>query len=604
MGFLDPKPQTVAGLDAAVRDKINLAGSATKVALDGTYTKKADRPYVDVDEQKLGSDPDDTLSWQRAINLALASGVKRVLGRSPNYYVSAQIDCKNAQGLTIAGSGVGSTVINADGATAVIGGVFTSSMALNGLTFENMTVRGTVIDDVTVPRRSRTFTGNGFNSAFSFFGDNTPNNVGAPRMENITLRNVRIEKARGLPFFFNGVRGEVGTWDVSTYLTMDGGWVSCERVVGDNLRSFKSADNGFSISRSCKNVTLGSVSTEMAAYWGLWVSGFNVNGDTTDHGPSNVVIGTVNVKNVGVGGVVLDDAPRNVRIGNLLVDGVARGASDEPSSSAGLGIKVGGFPSTNRLAPTAYAENISVGSAVLMNCQRGGVIVAGAKNVKIDNLLVIDAGTQYKSDGTTVITSTDIYENFGATVDPAYGSTVSGLQLGDLRVVDTRATPYTNHPVTLPANTLAQNSGWRDVSSSGTRQTVDSGTLTQIHSGAKTFKDAVNLYRIYAAGSAASVAAGAQADAASAASNGARDVAGTINVTAKATGPAAGTLATVSFSSAYTTTPHMGGLVALNLASAQCQPYISARSTTSFTISCAVAPAASAALQFEYSVCG
>jgi hypothetical protein len=62
-------------------------------------------------------------------------------------------------------------------------------------------------------------------------------------------------------------------------------------------------------------------------------------------------------------------------------------------------------------------------------------------------------------------------------------------------------------------------------------------------------------------------------------------------------------LATVSFSSAYPTAPHMGGLVPLNPASAHCQPFISERSTTSFTISCAVAPAAGASLQFEYSVC-
>lgn len=37
MGFMDPKPVTTAALDAAVRDKINLVGSATQVALAATY---------------------------------------------------------------------------------------------------------------------------------------------------------------------------------------------------------------------------------------------------------------------------------------------------------------------------------------------------------------------------------------------------------------------------------------------------------------------------------------------------------------------------------------------------------------------------------------
>lgn len=37
MGFLDPKPVTTAGLDTAVRDKINTPGSAVAVALAATY---------------------------------------------------------------------------------------------------------------------------------------------------------------------------------------------------------------------------------------------------------------------------------------------------------------------------------------------------------------------------------------------------------------------------------------------------------------------------------------------------------------------------------------------------------------------------------------
>lgn len=42
MGLLDPKPVSTTAIDGLVRDKINLAGSATKVALDATIAGKVD----------------------------------------------------------------------------------------------------------------------------------------------------------------------------------------------------------------------------------------------------------------------------------------------------------------------------------------------------------------------------------------------------------------------------------------------------------------------------------------------------------------------------------------------------------------------------------
>lgn len=101
----------------------------------------------------------------------------------------------------------------------------------------------------------------------------------------------------------------------------------------------------------------------------------------------------------------------------------------------------------------------------------------------------------------------------------------------------------------------------------------------------------------------ASVTAGAQAASAAIASNGANDYAGTLNATAVAS-PAAGTLIVATWGNAFPATPHMGSVTPMNIASVQCQPYISARSTTGFTISCATAPASGASLQFDYSVVG
>jgi hypothetical protein len=103
------------------------------------------------------------------------------------------------------------------------------------------------------------------------------------------------------------------------------------------------------------------------------------------------------------------------------------------------------------------------------------------------------------------------------------------------------------------------------------------------------------------AASVTGITAGAQAASATAGGNGANDTAGTINATAVAS-PAAGTLATLTFATSYTATPHVV-VSPQNAASAQCQPYVT-RSATGFTIACATAPGASAALSFDYHVMG
>jgi len=111
----------------------------------------------------------------------------------------------------------------------------------------------------------------------------------------------------------------------------------------------------------------------------------------------------------------------------------------------------------------------------------------------------------------------------------------------------------------------------------------------------------LNAKMVSGASSVTGITAGAQATSASAGGNGANDLAGTLNVTAVAS-PAAGTLVTVTFGTAYATTPHVV-LTAQNAASALCQPYVT-RSSTGFTIACATAPGASASLSFDYHVIG
>lgn len=94
------------------------------------------------------------------------------------------------------------------------------------------------------------------------------------------------------------------------------------------------------------------------------------------------------------------------------------------------------------------------------------------------------------------------------------------------------------------------------------------------------------------------VAAGAAAGSGAGATIAGADAGGKISVTAGASGTAAGVLATVTYAQLHaknwpTITPG-------NAAAQACGPYISLWSTTGFTLSCAVAPAASAALTFLF----
>lgn len=441
--------------------------------------------YVDVDAQRLPADIDDTAAWRRAVALAIASGVRRVHGRSPSYNLSGGVDVAGASGLVISGSGVEATTLTVNGGASAVQAAFYNSGACNDVVIEHMTIKGTIVDDVTGPRRSRTNSGGaGLNSAIIVHGDASPIVANSPVVRNIRLRHLRIVGTNSLPFWFNGVRGYAQAMDVETHLTMDGGWTYCDVAVFDSLRSFKSADNGFSVSRGCKRVIGGSVYVEMCAYYGLWISGFVVTHSTTEAGPTDFSVDTVNVVNAGRGGVQLDDGPRNGRIGSVFVDGVSRGASDAPSDINAVGIRIGSYPSDARQTPQVYAQNIVVESATLLNCARGGIVVSGAIDVHLRNILVVNPGTPFKADGTTAIASSDVSQNFGVACEAGAESTVTRLAVRNLRVIDTRTTPVANYPL---YSTGASGTDYSQISYFGTRQVMATDNTIDSYSGNKAF---------------------------------------------------------------------------------------------------------------------
>jgi hypothetical protein len=85
--------------------------------------------------------------------------------------------------------------------------------------------------------------------------------------------------------------------------------------------------------------------------------------------------------------------------------------------------------------------------------------------------------------------------------------------------------------------------------------------------------------------------------------SGGSDTSGQITVTA-GTSPASGALVNVTFANAYAVSPRSIQLTSSSGAAASGQAYISAKSTTGFTISLVNAPAASASLSWYYTVVG
>lgn len=457
---------------------------------------------VVVDQYRQAGDPDDTAAWRRAVADAITRG-RPVSAPSRTYTLSDRVDVVGANGLVVSGAGAEATILNVSGATTTLQSLFWSSGACTDVVFQDMTVRGTQVDDTNgVPRRSRTHTGNGLNTAFLFAGDARPGFETRPVVRNIKLRRVRIQHTRGLPFWFDGVRGFAGAYDVDTLNTMDAGFTWCEHVVGDNFTSTNSADNGISISRGCKRVTFGQISVTNAAYFGVWVAGWvadPANLDPSWTGPQDFSIDTINVVTAGKGGVQLDDAPQNGRIGNIYVRDIRRGPSDEPSNINCVGIRVGGFPASNRQAVTAYAKNIRVDNALLINCARGGVAVSGAQDVTFGSVTVVNAGTPFLADGTTAIPSSQADQNFGLAVEPGAESSVTRLVVNSLRVVDTRATPSTSSPYYVTGSVSPE---VRQASAFGTRNPIASADNTgDVYGGTKTFSGNTKLVGGATAGS-------------------------------------------------------------------------------------------------------
>lgn len=532
---------------------------------------------------------DDSGAIQDAIDTASDAGGGTVYLPPGNYACSHSLTPRS--NVMLSGD-AGATLHHTADSTIIYG----SAVAFTDFTVQGITFLGPVNESPATPKRGRSVSGPGAQTAVFLSGDLDTTGSGQAQLANFTMRDCAVRNMTALPIRIGGVRGRVSVTGCEFTNNQDAGFLFCEEVIFQGNHVRRSADNGVSLSRGNVKISCVGNTFENCAFNGIWVAGF-----LTDKGPAGFTVTGNVVRDVGHNGIYVDYASKYGAItGNEIDCGLFRGPSDRPSDVNGAGIYIGGFPIADRANPTDWAEGITVIGNHIRRATRAGVYLNGIKHVQVTGNQISDIGTPHLADGTTAIESGDLTQNVGILMENPTTSADVTVALNS--VVDTRATPYTNQGL-VPQNTSAVTAHLNTVT--GTRQTanpLETGP-TRTWQAPHNFNGDIRLNaHAVGGGSAVTIAAGAQSASAAAGSNGAKDSAGVINTTAAAS-PAAGTIARVTYATAYDAIPKVV-LTARNAAAAAAGLYVTAESATGFSVATATVPGAGAALSFAYHVMG
>lgn len=380
---------------------------------------------------------DDRAAIQSAVTAAIAAGRRTVYFPPGTYTISGSINCGGATGLVLVGAVRNLSRLVPSGA---VSSAFTANTSCSDVTFQDLGFVGSAVDDVTVPRRARTYGANSFSRAISLLGDLEPGNT--PTITNVRIRDCYFYGTSNLPVFLAGIRGEATITGCRFDNNLDVGFTHCEAATFNDNVVTRSADNGVSLSRLNQKAVCVGNSFDNCCYWAIWVAGFNA-----EPGPTNFVVSGNVGRNLGYGGVCADNGPQNGSITGNEFSGILRGPTDQESDVYGVGVYIGGFPSLAPDAPTTPAENITVTGNTIIDAPRGGVLVRGAKGVGVFANTIIRPGAPFLADDTTAVTTGMPTQNFGIAVDANYSASVNGLAIIGNYILDNRDIPYTNSPV-------------------------------------------------------------------------------------------------------------------------------------------------------------
>jgi parallel beta-helix repeat protein len=332
---------------------------------------------------------------------------------------------------------------------------FVSTGPVSGLLIEELSVVGTAENNVSEPRRARNFGSGGFASAFFFRGDVVPGSP-YPRVQDITLRSVKVYGTKGLPALLTGIRGKASIVDSSFDNCLDVGFTFNETAHFVGNRVTRSADNGVSLSRGNASVVCVANNFEACAFWAIWIGGYLATGsddsfrDPSAPGPSNVtVIGNVGV-NLGFGGVSAEGAPKNFVISGNSFSDLKRGPADlseKGGDQRGIGIFVTGHPVAKPSDVTHYADGFVISNNTISDAALGGIVLRGARNGIVSGNLVLRAGSEFRKDGKTVVRAEENDQNFGIAADSAYSRSLSNVSIQHNVIIDDRDVAVTNYPI-------------------------------------------------------------------------------------------------------------------------------------------------------------
>lgn len=305
----------------------------------------------------------------------------------------------------------------------------------------NVTFKGGVTSEPNEPRGDRTHTPGAFHAikVNGSYAPAVPDDFGqittGPVIQNLTIDNVTVQDMAGLPISIFGVTGRCLVTNCTFRNTKDPGWVYNEEVICIGNHSVNSADNGFSLSRGNRKIVCVGNTVENAAFFGIWLSGYNSN-----LGPTEFTCTGNTIINTGRSCINLDWAPsKGIVSDNYLYQGYHRGPADGPNDAGIDGITIGGASGNVHATSLLVTDNLIIAPA------RNGITLKECDNTLISNNLIINPGTRYKANGTTEILPGDLISNHGICTI-ALGS-YSNVRICNNYLIENRSTPLGNWPV-------------------------------------------------------------------------------------------------------------------------------------------------------------